>query len=87
MTGGGDIAGSEVEEAVAALDKVRLEWLARPWVTGVDVGLRRGGEGLSIRVYVRRKRVGDTAAAEEAFPERLGRFPVEVIEATFEPQN
>jgi hypothetical protein len=87
MTGGRDIAPSEVEEAVAELDNVRSEWLARPGVTGVDVGLRRRGDGLAIRVYVEPKQTREARPPEAAFPERLGRFPVEVIEARFEPQG
>lgn len=75
------IPPSEVDAAVAELDKVRADWIARPYVTGVDVGLRREGEGLAIRVYVEPGR-----ALDEPLPDRLGRFPVEVIEARFEPQ-
>jgi hypothetical protein len=82
VTDGREIPPSEVDAARAELDKVRSEWLARPAVTGVDVGLRRGGEGLAIRVYV-----SSEASVEEAFPERVGRFPVEMVEATFGPQG
>jgi hypothetical protein len=77
-----DVPPSEVEAASAELDKVRSEWLAKPAVTGVDVGLQRGGDGLSIRVYV-----SSEDSIEEAFPERIGRFPVEVVKATFGPQS
>lgn len=78
----------EVDEAVKELDRVRTEWLRRPGVTGVDVGLRRGGEpGAAIRVYVERKLDRDELAPGDAFPERLGRFPVEVIEASFAPEE
>jgi hypothetical protein len=87
VSSAGDIPPADVQEATAELDKVRGEWLERPDVTGVDVGLRRGGEGLAIRVYVRRKPSPDASASDVGFPERLARFPVEVIEATFEPQQ
>ena len=87
MTSAGDIPPAEVEEAVAELDKVRAEWLERSDVTGVDVGLRRGGEGLAIRVYVRRVPSAGASPSDLGFPERLARFPVELIEATFEPQQ
>jgi hypothetical protein len=74
---------SEVDAARAELDKVRSEWLAKPAVTGVDVGLRRGGgEGLVIHVYV-----SPESATEDEFPERVGRFPVEVVRAKFGPQS
>ena len=86
MSDAGDIPPAEVEQAVAELDQVRSEWLGRPGVTGVDVGLARQREGLAIRVYVQ-PGGADASSAERGFPERLGRFPVEVIEAAFEPQQ
>jgi hypothetical protein len=83
VTDGPEIPASEVDAARAELDTVRSEWLAKPAVTGVDVGLRRGGEGLALRVYVS----SEEAAETEAFPEQVGRFPVEVVKATFGPQS
>jgi hypothetical protein len=79
-----NIPPSAIDEARGQLDRVRGEWLSRSAVTGVDVGLRRAGDGLAIRVYVDPDKAEST---EAAFPERLGRFPVEVIEARFEPQQ
>lgn len=87
VSSAGDIPPAEVREATAELDKVRAEWLERPEVTGMDVGLRRGGEGLAIRVYVQRKPSPGASPSELGLPERLARFPVEVIEATFAPQQ
>lgn len=69
------------------LDKVRADWLRRPGVSGVDVGLGRGSRGLAIRVYVERKLPPQSIPPGEVFPEHLGRFPVEVIEATFGPEQ
>jgi hypothetical protein len=85
----GEIPSPEIDEAVGELDKVREEWLKRPGVTGVDVGLRRGSEGkeLAIRVYVERKLAPDALPQHDIFPDRLGRFPVEVIEARFGPEQ
>ena len=81
-------SSSDVAEAVRELDSVRADWLRRPGVTGVDVGFsRRGGGAVAIRVYVERKLPQAALPEHEAFPERLGRFPVEVIEATFGPQQ
>lgn len=87
MSSAGDISPAEVEEAAAELDKVRSEWLERPEVTGMDVGLRRGGGGVAIRVSVRQMPSPDASPSELGFPERLGRFPVEVSEKRYEPQQ
>ena len=79
---------SDVAEAVQELDSVRSDWLRRPGVTGVDVGFSRAGRGaVAIRVYVERKLPRAALPEHDVFPERLGRFPVEVIEATFGPQQ
>ncbi len=85
------IPESEVQAAVAELDKVRARLMERPAVTAVDVGLRyREGQltdELAIRVHVARKLPRESLAAEQLLPETLGRFPVDVIEAAYEPQE
>jgi hypothetical protein len=86
-----DAAVAEVNAAVAELDRVREAWLQRPGVTAVDVGFRtkdgRITKELAIRVHVRRKRPPDQLSDEERFPQRLGRFSVDVIEADYGPQT
>lgn len=77
----------EVDQAAQALDGVRSQWLARPGVTGLDVGLSDDPSGLAIRVFVKQKRARNDLPAHEVFPDQLGGFPVEIVEATFEPQE
>ena len=85
------IPESEVQSAIAELDKVRDDLMQRPGVTAVDVGLRyRGGEltqELAIRVHVRRKLPAEVLDEDKLLPEKLGRFRVDVIEAAYEPQE
>lgn len=85
------IPESEVQAAAAELDRVRGQLMARPGVTAVDVGLRyRQGQltdELAIRVHVARKLPRESLAADQLLPETLGRFPVDVIEAAYEPQE
>ncbi|HEX2030986.1 MAG TPA: hypothetical protein VHL78_06265 [Actinomycetota bacterium] len=78
----------DVREAEDELDRVRAEWLRRAGVTGVDVGFKRAGPPgeLAIRVYVERKLPPEAVPEHDRFPERLGRFPVDVVEATFGPE-
>ena len=86
-----------VEEAIAALDGVRREWLRRPGVTAVDVGFKIKGETLTdeiaIRVHVDRKIPVAELAKSEVFnetgktPKKVGGFPVDVIEATYGPSE
>lgn len=72
------------------LDQVRADWLKRPGVTGVDVGFKRKGgkptDSLAIRVHVRRKLPVEALPAHDVFPERLGPYDVDVIEAEYGPQ-
>jgi hypothetical protein len=81
---------SELAAAIAELDKVRDDWLKRPGVTAVDVGYRmKDGQltrELAIRVHVRRKLPPEALSEHERFPEYLGRFGVDVVEATYGPQ-
>ena len=84
-----------VEEAIAALDSVRREWLRRPNVTAVDVGFKIKGDTLTdeiaIRVHVARKVPVAELASSEVFnetgktPKKVGGFPVDVIEAKYGP--
>jgi len=81
------ISQKNMEEAVVELDKVREEWMKRPGVTALDVGYEfKGGkmtDQLAIRVHVRRKLPVEALPANEVFPDKLGRFPVDVIEAVY----
>jgi hypothetical protein len=84
-----------VEEAVAALDSVRREWLRRPGVTAVDVGFKIEGDkmtdSVAIRVHVARKIAVAELASSEVFnetgktPKKVKGFPVDVIEAKYGP--
>lgn len=75
------------QEAEAELMKVQGDWLKRPGVTAVDVGLKfKDGQltdQIAVRVHVRRKLAPESLPPEEVFPERLGRVPVDVIEASY----
>jgi hypothetical protein len=85
------IPESELTAALAELEKVRDEWLMLPGVTAVDVGYRiKGGhltDELAIRVHVRRKLPRQAIDEQQLFPERLGDFIVDVIEAEYGPQT
>ena len=85
------VSESTVQDAIAELDKVRDDLMERPGVTAVDVGLRyRGGEltdELAIRVHVARKLPREALAADQLLPEKLGRFPVDVLEVAYEVQQ
>ena len=82
---------ADIKEAIATLDTVRKEWLSRPGVTGVDVGYKftdgKRTDQLAIRVHVRRKLPLESLAENAIFPTTLGRFPVDVIEASYSPQG
>ncbi len=84
------IPDSEVQAALAELEKVRGDLMRRPGVTAVDVGFRREDgrivHELAIRVHVRRKLPPESLTEEELLPENLGAFPVDVIEAAYAPQ-
>lgn len=84
-----------VDEAIAALDSVRRQWLRRPGVTAVDVGFKIRGDAMTdevaIRVHVARKIPVAELASSEVFnetgktPAKLRGFPVDVIEAEYGP--
>ena len=82
-----EIPTSELNAAIDELDQVREEWLKRPGVTAVDVGFKiKDGvltDELAIRVHVSRKLPPEALPEHELFPESLGRFSVDVIEATY----
>ena len=82
-----EIPTSEINAAINELDQVREEWLKRPGVTAVDVGFKiKDGaltDQLAIRVHVRRKLPPEALPEHELFPEFLGSFSVDVIEATY----
>lgn len=68
-----------MDEALAAKSRVEADLLARPGVTGVDVGQRDGGAPV-IRIYVA------TAAARAGLPTTLDDVSVEVVERRFDPR-
>ena len=86
-----------VGDAVASLDSVRRQWLRRPGVTAVDVGFKIKGDELTddvaIRVHVARKIPVDDLVKNEVFnetgsaPQKVGGFPVDVIEASYGPSG
>jgi len=82
-----EIPDSEINAAIDELNQVREEWLKRPGVTAVDVGFKiKDGEltdELAIRVHVQRKLPPEALPEHELFPEHLGNFSVDVIEATY----
>lgn len=82
-----NILESELVSAIAELDKVRREWLNRQGVTAVDVGYKITSDKfmdiLAIRVHVKRKLPSHAISNYELFPNRLGKFSVDVIEADF----
>jgi len=86
----GTISPAEVEAMTKALDEVRKQWLKRPGVTAVDVGFKmKGGkptDSYAIRVHVRRKLPAEALPPHEIFPDRLGPYGVDVIEAEYGPQ-
>ena len=86
-----NIPESELNAAIAELNKVRKTLLKRPGVTAIDVGYKiKDGditEELAIRVHVKRKLSREAISEHELLPERLGRFSVDVIEAEYGPQT
>lgn len=86
-----------LDEAIAALDSVRREWLRQPGVTAVDVGFKIKDDTLTgdiaIRVHVARKIPAAELAKSEVFnetgktPKKVAGFPVDVIEAKYGPSN
>ena len=81
----------EVKAAKEELAKVRENWLRRPGVTAVDVGYKiKGGrmqDELAIRIHVKRKLSPEQLSEEEIFPNSLGLFAVDIIEAEYGPQG
>ena len=86
-----NIPESELNAAIAELNKVRKNLLKHPDVTAADVGYKiRNGEmtdELAIRIHVKRKLPREAIKEHELLPERLGRFSVDVIEAEYGPQS
>ena len=81
------IPQEEIDKAIATLDEVREDWMKRNGVTAVDVGFRFVDgimtDQIAIRVHVKRKLPIDLLEPEEVFPEKLGDFPVDIIEAEY----
>lgn len=84
------IPESQLKAAREELAKVRKSLLKTPGVTAVDVGykIKEGQvtDDLAIRVHVRRKLPREAIPEGELLPERIGSFPVDVIEAEYGPQ-
>ncbi len=82
-------SASEIDAAKAEMQRVRSDWLRREGVTAVDVGFKfRGGQmtrELAVRGHVKRKLPPESLPAGQLFPDHLGRFPVDVIEAEYTP--
>jgi hypothetical protein len=85
-----------INEAIAALDRVRKQWLRKPGVTAVDVGFKISDnvltDTLALRVHVAQKKDITELAASEVFndqgnPQSIDGFPVDVIEATYGPSQ
>ncbi|MEM9174929.1 MAG: hypothetical protein AAGC67_06820 [Myxococcota bacterium] len=77
------IEAMQVERAREVLERVGPDWLRRPGVTGIDVGLReREGElqdEIAIRVYVESKRALRELPGSDAFPIEENGVPVDVL--------
>jgi len=75
------VADFSLEDAIRIKSEVEAELLAKPGVTGVDVGQRAGGGSPVIRVYVasRDQIPGDLASMTD-----IRGVPVEVVERRFE---
>ncbi len=89
-------SAERVDEAIAALDKVRKQWLRKPGVTAVDVGFKISDniltDTLALRVHVAQKKDTAELASSEVFndrsdPRTIDGFPVDVIEATYGPSQ
>lgn len=88
------VSEKTAEAAIEQLDSVRGEWLRRPGVTGVDVGFKIRDDKLTkdvaLRVHVARKLPIEALDKREVFtesgsPEKVGGFPIDVIEASYAP--
>ncbi len=86
----GSPSTADLDAMAKALDGVRQNWLKRPGVTAVDVGFRwkagKPTDGLAVRVHVRRKLPKAALPPNEVFPEYLGPYEVDVLEAEYGPQ-
>jgi hypothetical protein len=76
-----------IDQAIAKLDEVREDWMKRQGVTAVDVGYKfingKMTDQVAIRVHVKRKLPVEVLGPGEIFPEKLGNFPVDIIEAEY----
>ncbi len=86
-----EIPDSELDAAMDEMNNVRNDWLRRPGVTAVDVGFKiKDGEltdELAVRVHVKRKLPREAIPEYDLFPEHVGPFRVDVIEAEYGPQD
>lgn len=72
------VAVKTLEEATRAKEQIEAEILGKPGVTGIDSGLRPGGNEPVIRVYVSDQRKAPP------LPVEVDGVPVIVIERRFE---
>jgi hypothetical protein len=68
-----------LEEATRIKERIESDYLCRPGVTGIDVGLGHQNEPI-IRIYVSDR---EEAAKQGAFPSDVEGVPVIIIERRF----
>ncbi len=77
----------EINLVEETLEGVLDDWLARPGVTGVDIGFKWSGgqmsEELALRVHVVQKKDAASIDIADLFPSRVGSIPVDVIQAQY----
>ena len=94
-------AQKRIDDAIELLNQHRRDWLRRPGVTAVDVGFKISNnkitDALALRVHVERKKplaeleeheifnISGTEATTKKKPKKVGAFPIDVIEAAYEP--
>lgn len=77
-----------ISELIAIKDKVEAEYLARPGVTGIDVGYKEVGgvqtDEIAIRIHVEKKKA--TVPRGQAVPSEIDGVVTDVLERTYELQ-
>ena len=68
-------------------NRIRDEWLQRPGVTAVDIGLKwtagRLTNQVALRVHITRKKSLSELTEDERFPAQLEGMPIDIIEANY----
>ncbi len=74
---------------VRAKESIKSEWLARPGVTGIDIGVKyKGGKRtgeIAIRLMVKKKLTD--LSPSDTFPAAIGAYSTDVIEREFKLAN